>query len=117
MVNPYKAATAVPSAVIRLRAVRPCIVAVPILFSIGLIIAMPGLRLLNQAWELVPTQVQVYDIEINGRPVSNATAICFFIGIGFAFLLAAVALGARGFSNWRYNRRVLRSSTNETALV
>jgi hypothetical protein len=70
------------------------------------VIAIPGLQLLNQEWGLIPTRSGIYDVEINGRPVSNETAIRYFVGTGLAFWFVALLFGAKFFLNWRHNRTI-----------
>ena len=105
MVNPYEASTANPSTGTRRRAVRRYLVPSSVLF-VTAPIAYPGLELLNQKLQLIPTQAGMFDVEINGELESIETATLYTVGPGLALLFVAFVLCRKSFLNWRHNRAI-----------
>lgn len=105
MVNPYEATNA-DSSRQSPRAVRRYLTLCSLLLTVALMVAYPGLELLNQEWQIISTRTTTYDVEINGESVSNATAILYTVGTGLVLLLVGLVLGARSFINWRHNRKI-----------
>jgi len=71
--------------------------------------SIPGLALLNQEYGWYASQSGIYDIEINGRSISNAAAIRYSVGLALTLVLTAILLCAIATRNWYANRRMLRS--------
>ncbi len=71
----------------------------PLLLMLGFTVAFPGLQLLNQEWGWIPTQTGIYDIELNGHPISNESAIRFFVGTGPAFWFLALLCDVKSLAN------------------
>ena len=106
MVNPYQATTNTESHAFGRRAVRRYLVLSSLLISTAILVAYPGLELLNQKWQLFPTQTGIFDVEINGHPVSNETAIRYTVGTGILMSLIGFILLALSFANWQRNRKI-----------
>lgn len=99
MANPYEAAAADTSHQFR-RAVRRYLVLSSFLLVFGLMVSYQGFALL-----FVPARTAIYDVEINGHPVSNEAAMGYTIGTGVVLVLVGLALCGKSFVNWRHNRR------------
>ena len=105
MANPYKPSDFPIAAVAtNRRAVRRHWIGTAALLVLGITVALPGLQLLNQELGWIPTQTGIFYIEVNGQPVSNATAIRYSIGLGTALWAAALMLAALATRNLRHNR-------------
>jgi hypothetical protein len=104
--NPYEATVSSSSHVPQRRALLPYAVTSALLLLVGFTIAIPGLLLLNQEWDLIPTRTEIFDVEMNGQSVSNAAAIRYFLGAGGALWCIATMLLAKSYLNWRHNRTV-----------
>jgi len=100
MINPYETSIANSLHPVRRRPVRRYLAVSSLLFGVSLMIAIPGIALLNQEWQLI------YDVEINGQAVSNENAILYTVGAGLALCLVGLVLGTASFLNWRHNRRL-----------
>lgn len=61
--------------------------------------------MLSQKWQLTTTDFAIYDIEINGRPVSSDRFIAYSIGIGLVILSIGLSLVVKSVFNWRSNQR------------
>lgn len=106
MANPYEATNANTSHPPRRRVLWPSMIACTLLLFVGFGIALPGLQLLNQELGLIPTRTEIFDVEINGQPVSNATATRYFVGVGCIPWGIAIVLSFKLILNWRHNRTV-----------
>lgn len=105
MVNPYEPSD-FPIAVVATnrRAVRRYWIISAALFIVGITVALPGLQLLNQELGWISTQTGIFGIEFNGKPISNATAIRYSIGLGLALWAVALISAAKATMNRRHNR-------------
>jgi len=105
MANPYKPSDFPIAAVATNRlAVRRYWIGSVALLVLGITVALSGLQLLNQELGWIPTQTGIFDIEVNGQSISNATAIRYSIGLGLAMWAAALMLAALATRNLRHNR-------------
>jgi len=110
MTNPYEATAAISSHRVRRRAVRRYLVLCSFLCLVAILIALPGLTLLNQEWQLIPTRSSIYDVEINGQSVSNETAIRYTLGSGLALAIVGLVLAGMSFFNYQHNRKICSES-------
>jgi hypothetical protein len=107
MLDPYTPTATESQPLIRRRAVRRYFALTAILLPIAASASFPGVTLLNQEYGWYPAQSGIYDIEVNGRSVSNASVIRFSIGITLALLLTAILLVVIAIRNWLANTRKL----------
>ncbi len=98
MVNPYQATAGTASHTLRRRAVRRYLVPSSLLIFIAILVVC--------AFLLVSTRTSSFDVEINGRPVSDATAIRYTVVTGILMSIVGLTLLALSFSNWRHNRKI-----------
>lgn len=104
--NPYEPPITTQRGFATIRAVRRYLLGSATLLVFAITVGMAGLQLLNQEHDWIPTQSAIYDIEIFGQPVSNATAIRYSIGASVAFYTVGVLLGLMALYNWRHNRGI-----------
>ena len=81
---------------------------------IAVLVAFPGLVLLNQELDWIPTNGRIYDVEYDGEPVPLRTAMRDSLLFGSAVGLPGILLAARGFLNFRRNSRIVQESTDSS---
>jgi len=105
-INPYESTASTSLLQPRRRAVRRYVVVFGLAVSVGAIAAIPAAVLLNQEWQLIPTNIYSSKFEINGRPISNAAVITYSCAIGGLLMLVGLLSAAFGFRNWRANKKI-----------
>ena len=98
----------------RRRAVRRFLGLAAFLGLITAVASIPGIILLNQEYGWLPVRSGIFDIEVNGRSVSNTTVIRYSIGASLMLLVATGLLFVRALRNWRFNGRLKKSTAAST---
>lgn len=103
MTNPYESSSSLSPEPPRFRSVRS-LVALSLLFALASFHALAtGFRLLNQELGVFSVSYATYDIEINGRAVSNEMAIAETVLAGLLLLSIALVLAFRARRNFKCN--------------
>ncbi len=89
------------------RAVRRYLVAFGLAVSAGAIAAIHCAVLINQEWQVFPTNGFASEFNVNGRPIANATVIAYSWATGVLLIFAGFVSVAVGFRNWRANNKTL----------
>ncbi|MFO0914575.1 MAG: hypothetical protein U0795_16575 [Pirellulales bacterium] len=105
-VNPYEFLAPMSSPSPRRLGVGRYILACELAVLVGTIVAAPGVAMINEIWQVVPTNGFLADIRINDHPISNGAAIASSIGAGAFMMLVGLMSAVIAFRNWRTNRRV-----------
>lgn len=114
MPDPYTPSASVSEPIPVRRAVRRYVALAATLLPIAVTTLIPGITLLNQEYGWYATQSGFYDIEINGREISNAAAIRYSVGLALILLIAAILCCAIATRNGCANRRMLRLIDSST---
>ena len=72
----------------------------------SVVIGLPGIILLNQTLQLIPTYTNLTDFKIGGKVLSNTTVTCWSLGIGMLLLVASAFSLYKAFRNWRYDKQL-----------
>ena len=110
MSNPYEPSNSGRHMRPTRRAVRRYLLGSAAVFVFAITVGIPGFTLLNQEYGWRPTQSGIYDIEVNGQPISNSAAIRYSMGSCVASVIVATLLCGKSFLNWRENRRTASGS-------
>jgi len=102
----------------RERLVPAYFVACFVLFSVALLFAMPGLVLLNQQLDWIPTRGRIFEVEVDGKVVPLGTAMWSSLLSGAIPALAGALVGLIGVLNLRFNRKLRKAehTTSETEI-
>ena len=93
MLNPYRSTTHVAIRSRRPRGVRRYVLLSVLTLTCGVLASVPAAVLLNQEWQVIPTNVYTSSIECNGVPIANRTVIGYSVTIAFALFAAGVVSG------------------------
>ena len=63
--------------------------------------ALPGLYLLNQDWQILPTPIFVGDFHVNERPIRQEYIVGFSLGLAATALICASICLSVAFHNYR----------------
>ncbi|MFM7930587.1 MAG: hypothetical protein ACKO9Q_22995 [Pirellula sp.] len=107
MLDPYTPTTSAIESRIRRRAVWRYIALTSILLPIAAATSIPGITLLNQEYGWYPNESTIYEIEINGSPVSNESVIQYSIVITLTLLFTAILFSGIAIWNWLANKRTI----------
>jgi hypothetical protein len=110
MPDPYAPTTNVGERLRHRRPVRRYFTLAAMLLPIAVLTSIPGITLLNQEYGWYPTQSGIYDIEINGSSISNASAIRYSIGVALSLLTAGMLLSVITIRNWFGNKKMHRTT-------
>jgi len=77
--------------------------------------SIPGITLLNQEYGWYATQSGIFDIEIDGRSISNSTIIRYSVGLTLTLVFIAIMCCAIATRNRYANGRTLRSNDSTTS--
>ena len=116
MKSPFEPPTTTYALEIHTRSVLVYFIAATIVIPIALSLAFPGLVLLNQELNWIPTEGRIYNIEIDGKSVPLQVAMRDSLFVGAAVGLPGLVLALRGIVNWRWNSRVSRSPIEPTGV-
>jgi hypothetical protein len=104
MLNPYESTPQKTSFPIRGRSVRRYLILAALAIAMGSVAGIPGTVLLNQNWQLVPTNTQLTDIEFDGRPISTVSVMRTSLIAGGCLLFSGVVSLAIGLRNRWLNK-------------
>ena len=105
MSDPYTPSASGSELLAGRRAVWRFVAIAAILVPIAVTTLIPGIVLLNQEYGWYASPSGIYDIEINGRSISNAAAIRYSVGLALTLLLTAMMCCAIATRNRYANRR------------
>lgn len=103
--NPYIAAVATSTSPGQRRAVRQYVAVSCFAIAAGANVAIPGILLINQEWQLVPTDRFLTGFEVAGREISNTTVVVFSLAMAVLLMTAGAVSATLGFRNSRANHR------------
>ena len=106
MTNPYEATKQDPSGVKLPRHVRTFVFAGVAIVLIAVLIALPGLYLLNFDLQIIPTATAHYITAINGIPVSNTVIIRFLLTVSCYLVFIPAVFWGFAVRNYHYNSRL-----------
>ena len=117
MRSPFEPPTTTCSLELHTRSVLVYLISVTIVLPIALSLAFPGLVLLNQELNWIPTEGRIYNHQIDGKSVPLQVAMRDSLLVGAVVGLPGLVLALRGIVNWRRNSRVSRSSIEPTGVL
>lgn len=106
--NPYDSPRPDTTVLRRRAVVRPACFAVVTALT-AILIAIPGVVMLNQKMQVIPTTTFISGVELNGVVMDNTSVITYSLGIALLFLLSGMYFLALSFKNWSENQSAIRS--------
>jgi len=106
MPNPYEVSASTSLPMTTRRSVRGLLVVSTLSLACGVVTLLPAAVLLNQDWQIIPTDTYTSGIDFNGRAISNQAAITYSLTIGGFLILLGTVMGAFCVRNWRINRKI-----------
>ncbi|TWU27983.1 hypothetical protein Poly41_69650 [Novipirellula artificiosorum] len=106
MPNPYRPTESLPFNTPAPRSTLCFFVVGAILLITTAIVSVPAVFLLNQDWQIIPTNTTLSSLEINGRPLEFESVIQVSVAAGlfsFAIAMGCLLVGVR---NQRHNSRL-----------
>ena len=101
--NPYHLTAAHPTGTRRRRFIRRWIAAAMLSALFAWTPLQSGIHLVGQEFGLFPVRYGVFDIKVNGVPISNRTFMWSSQVVGGLLLVAAMTCLFTAFRNHRYN--------------
>jgi len=107
---PYEPPNSICSLELRERKVFPYCIVATVTILCAVLIAFPGLVLLNQELGWIPTKGRVFNVEYDGKAVPLRTAMRDSLLFGTVVFLPGILLAARGLLNLRWNSKIASKS-------
>ncbi|TWU36509.1 hypothetical protein Q31b_47900 [Novipirellula aureliae] len=106
MPNPYRPTESLPSNTPAPRRTHRFFAVGAILLIVTAIVSFPALFLLNQDWQIIPTNTTLSGIESNGQPIELESVIQVSVTAGLSSFVIAIGCLVVGVRNQRHNRRL-----------